>query len=45
MLSITLPGLNLRAVSALRGLETDMLSIKRVGDKAADVLPRLLFNN
>ena len=45
MLSITLPVLNLRVVSTLPGLKTDMLSILCVGDKAADVFPRHLFNN
>lgn len=41
MLSVTLLGLNLRVVSTLPGLETDMLSISRAGDKATDVFPRL----
>lgn len=41
MPSITLLGLNLRVVSTLPALETDMLSVQRVGDKATDVFPRL----
>jgi len=45
MLNITLPGLNLRVVTALPDLETDTLSISGVGDKPADLFPRLLFNN
>lgn len=45
MLNITLPGLNLRVVTALPVLETDMLSISGVGDEIADLFPRLLFNN
>lgn len=45
MLNITLPGLNLRAVAALPDLGTGVLSISGLGDKAADIFPRLLFNN
>lgn len=45
MLNITLSGLNWRVVTTPPDLETGVLSISGLGDKAAEIFPGLLFNN